>query len=67
MILQIRFGDTSERAPAKALLFHGRMIVSGHDDDRQWDLGKRQEALDIASGEPRHLKIQYHAVRSTCA
>ena len=64
MILQITFGDTSDRAPSKALLSHDRMIVSGHYDDRQLDLSKRQEALDITSSELRHLKIQYHAVRS---
>jgi hypothetical protein len=64
MILQITFGDTGDRAPSKALLSDDRMIVSGHYDYRQLDLRKRQEALDIASRELWHLKIQYHAVGS---
>ena len=62
MILQITFGDTSDRAPSKALLSDDRMIVSSHYDDRQFDFSKRQEALDITSSELRHLKIYYHAV-----
>ncbi len=64
MIAQQRFVNVSDRPVRKTLLPDRRLVVGGNENDRQAHLRERQLPLDVASGEPRHVEIQYDAIRA---